>query len=163
MLTAQDEREKIVRLHANTVWRVALSRTRREDAAEEVFQEVFLRLFKKERSFEDEEHRKAWLIRTTLICCRRYLSAYFSSASLSLDEIAESACSTLPEEASGLYEAILALPAKYRVPIVLYYVEELPAERCVEVLKLNPSTFRTRLQRGRQLLKNALKGGDFHD
>ncbi|MBQ8288520.1 MAG: sigma-70 family RNA polymerase sigma factor [Clostridia bacterium] len=42
------------------VWRIALSRTRREEAAEDVFQEVFLRLFQKERTFNEEEHRKAW-------------------------------------------------------------------------------------------------------
>ncbi len=146
---AQDEREKIVRMHANTVWRVALSRTRREEAAEEVFQEVFLRLFKKERSFEDEEHRKAWLIRTTLICCRRYLSDYFASATLSLDEVVESACSTLPEKGHELYEAILRLPAKYHIPIVLYYVEGLPIEQCTAAMKLNRSTFHTRLSRGK--------------
>lgn len=160
MPTTQDDRNKIVEAHADTVWRIALSRTRREEAAEEVFQEVFLRLFQKERLFESEEHRKAWLIRTTLICCRRYLSSYFSSATLSLDEIGESTYSVLDEESHGLYEAILRLPAKYRIPIILYYIEQLPAEQCTAALKLKPSTFRSRLSRGKQLLKKALKGGD---
>ena len=63
-----DNREQIVKLYSATVWQIALARTRKEDAAEEVYQEVFLRLFRKERTFREEEHRKAWLIRTTLNC-----------------------------------------------------------------------------------------------
>ena len=55
----QDDRDRIVELHADTVWRIALSRTGKEDAAEEVFQETFMALFEKERTFESEEHRKA--------------------------------------------------------------------------------------------------------
>ena len=38
-----DDREGIVKLYSATVWQIALARTRREDAAEEVYQEVFQR------------------------------------------------------------------------------------------------------------------------
>lgn len=162
MSTLQNDRDRIVETYAATVWRIALSRTRREEAAQEVFQEVFLRLFEKERSFENDEHIKAWLIRTTLICCRRYLSAFFGSSTLSLDEIGDRCnIEALPDDAHELYEALLRLPAKYRIPIVLYYIEELPTEQCLQALKLKPATFRSRLSRGRQLLKKALKGEDY--
>lgn len=127
MSKLQDDRNKIVEMHADTVWRVALSRTRREEAVEE----VFLRLFEKERTFEDEEHRKAWLIRTTVICCRRYLSVFFSKQTLSPDEIGELADPAREDDRTqALYDALLKLPAKYRIPIVLYYIDELPAEQC---------------------------------
>lgn len=161
MYDLQKDRDAIVDRYALTVWRVALSRTRREDAAQEVFQDVFLRLFEKERDFEDEEHLKAWLIRTTIVCCRRYLSAFFGSQTLSLDELGERCnAEALPDDAHELYEAILRLPAIYRIPIVLYYIEELPTEQCLQVLHMKPTTFRSRLQRGRLLLKKALKGED---
>lgn len=162
MSKLQDDRNKIVEMHADTVWRVALSRTRREEAAEEVFQEVFLRYFQKERSFNDDEHIKAWLIRTTLICCRRYLSVFFSNQTLSSDEIGELADPAREDDRTqALYDALLKLPAKYRIPIVLYYIDELPAEQCTMALDLKPATFRSRLLRGRQLLKKLLKGEDY--
>ena len=109
----QDDRNQIVRLHAHTVWRVALSRTRKEEAAQDVFQEVFMRLFEKERSFDSEEHRKAWLIRTTLVCCQRYFSATFKNTTLTLEEVGEIAA--IPEEEHGLFAALLKMPAKYRI------------------------------------------------
>ena len=152
----QDDRNSIVRLHAHTVWRVALSRTRKEEAAQDLFQEVFMRLFEKERSFDSEEHRKAWLIRTTLVCCQRYLSAAFKNTTLTLEEVGDLAA--IPEEEHGLFAALLKMPAKYRIPIQLYYIEGLPAETCGEILNLRPGSFRSRLSRGKAMLKELLKG-----
>lgn len=156
MMKPQDDRARIVELLADTVFRIALSRTRREDAAEEIFQEVFLRLFEKEHTFNDDEHIKAWLIRTTLICCKRYQTALFQHPTLTLEEVGELAA--LPEEDKGLYQAILRLPAKYRLPIQLYYIEEVPAEECAKLLGLRPGSFRSRLSRGKAMLREILKG-----
>ena len=152
----QDDRDRIVELYADMVWRIALSRTRREDAAEEVFQEVFLRLFQKERTFNEEEHRKAWLIRATLVCCRSYLTASFKNTTLSLEEVGD--CIALPEEKSVLFEAMLRLPAKYRIPIQLYYIEGMESDQCAKAMGIRPGTFRVRLSRGRNLLREILKG-----
>ena len=156
MMKPQDDRARIVELFADMVFRIALSRTRREDAAEEIFQEVFLRLFEKEHTFNEDEHIKAWLIRTTLICCKRYQTALFQHPTLTLEEVGELAA--LPEEDKGLYQAILRLPAKYRLPIQLYYIEEVPAEECAKLLSLRPGSFRSRLSRGKAMLREILKG-----
>ncbi len=160
MNTLHNDRDRIVELFADTVWRVALSRTGREDAAQEVFQDVFLRYFEKERTFENDEHRKAWLIRTTLVCSRRYLSSYFQNSTTPLDEV-EWLTADEVDLSGEIYNALLRLPAKFRIPIILYYLEEVPAEQCQEILKLKPAAFRKRLSRGRELLKNLLKGEDY--
>lgn len=155
-----DQRETIVKAYSKTVWRIALSRTRREDAAEEVYQEVFLRYFRKERTFQSEEHRKAYLIRITLNCCKSYLSSSWGSDTLSLDEVSNTIA--LPDEKKGVLEALLRLPSKYRTPIELYYIEGLTAEECASVLKLRAGTFRTRLSRAKALLKEELKGENIY-
>ncbi len=160
MASSQDDRDRIVELHADTVWRIALSRTGKEDAAQDVFQETFMRLFEKERSFETEEHRKAWLIRTTLVCCKRYLSVSFRSATVALEDV--EGCLALLEEDRGLYRALLALPAKYRIPIQLYYIEGVSAENCAQILGMPSGTFRSRLSRGKVLLRELLKGEDLY-
>ena len=156
MQKTQDDRDSIVNAYSQMVWRLALSRTRKEDAAEEVYQETFLRLFQTDRKFDSEEHRKAWIIRTTLICCKRYLSAAFAKETLSLEEVTDTMI--LPEEESGVMTALLRLPAKYRLPLQLYYVEGLTAEECASVLKIRPVTFRVRISRGKTMLKEKLKG-----
>ena len=152
----QDERDAIVEAHAGLVWRIALSRTRREDAAEDVFQETFLRLFEKERSFDSEEHRKAWLIRTTLVCCKRYLSSAYKHATVSIEELGD--LLSLPKEDCIVAEAMFELPDKYRLPLQLYYMEGMTAEECAKALDLRLGTFRVRLTRGKEYLRKALKG-----
>lgn len=152
----QDDRDRIVELHADTVWRIALSRTGKEDAAEEVFQETFMALFEKERTFTSEEHRKAWLIRTALVCCKHYMSLSFRTATVDLEEVAS--CLAMAEEDKSLYRALMGLPVKYRIPIQLYYIEGVSGEDCAQILKIPSGTFRSRLSRGKQLLRELLKG-----
>lgn len=156
----QDERESIVKTYSKTVWRIALSRTRREDAAEEVYQEAFLRYFRKPRTFQSEDHRKAYLIRITLNCCKSYLASAWGSDTLSLDEVSNTIA--LPEEKRGVLEVLLRMPAKYRIPIELYYIEGLSAEECAHVLKIREGAFRTRLSRAKALLKEELKGENIY-
>ena len=65
----------------DAVYRLALCRMGSRADAEDVYQEVFLRLLRDTTDFRDEEHLKAWLIRVTLNRCsdlRR--SAWFRAA-----------------------------------------------------------------------------------
>jgi RNA polymerase sigma-70 factor (ECF subfamily) len=91
-----------------------------------------------------------------LICCKRYQTALFQHPTLTLEEVGELAA--LPEEDKGLYQAILRLPAKYRLPIQLYYIEEVSAKECAKLLGLRPGSFRSRLSRGKAMLREILKG-----
>ncbi|MBQ8288519.1 MAG: hypothetical protein IJX76_07095 [Clostridia bacterium] len=95
-------------------------------------------------------------IRTTLICCKSYLTASFRNATLSLEEVGDTLA--LPEGKSVLFEAMLRLPAKYRIPIQLYYIEGIDSDECAKAMGLRPGTFRVRLNRGRNMLKELLKG-----
>ena len=61
-----------------------------------------------------------------------------------------------PAEDSGVLDAVMALEAKYRLPVYLYYYEDLSVAEVAQVLKTNPSTVQTRLQRAREKLKAAL-------
>ncbi|MBR3784838.1 MAG: hypothetical protein IKJ77_00305 [Firmicutes bacterium] len=40
--------------------------------SEDIFQEVFLKLYKREKGFGSEEHEKRWLIKVTTNLCNRY-------------------------------------------------------------------------------------------
>ena len=150
------ELEQVMERYGNTVYRLAYSQTRSKTDAEDIYQDVFLRYFRKRPEFESEEHRKAWIIRTTLICCKRYWSASFRKETLSLEEITDVAA--LPEEEKGVLQALFQLPEKYRLPLELYYVEGLTAEECAKVLKIRPVAFRVRISRGKTMLKEKLKG-----
>ena len=56
------------------VYRIAYRYVKNSIDSDDVFSEVFLAYFKKERTFESEEHRKAWLIRVTINCAKDLLA-----------------------------------------------------------------------------------------
>jgi len=59
-----------------------------------------------------------------------------------------------------VYAAIMSLPEKFRTPVILYYFEELPIREIADALKLSEGAIKTRLSRGRDQLKNKLRGVD---
>ena len=60
------EMKEIIEKYADMVYRIALTRTKSIENAEDIFQDVFMKLSEKTPKFESEEHIKAWLIRVTI-------------------------------------------------------------------------------------------------
>lgn len=148
-------KEEIVKKYFNTVYRLALSQTKNKTYAEDVTQDVFLRFLNKERSFDSEEHIKAWLLRVTINCSKSiFLSSWFKKCVPLTEEIVFDT-----EEKSDVYYAVAELPPKYRTPIHLFYYEELQISEIAKILNLKESTVKSQLFRGRELLKEKLKGG----
>lgn len=129
--------------------------------ADDVFQEVFLKLFRYKDSIQSEEHLKAWLIRVTINQCRTLTGSVWNKRKVSLEDVAEVAEVPPPEDHSDVYEAVKALPEKYRQVIHLFYYEELQISQIADLLGKNEATIKTQLARGRKILKEKL-GGRFH-
>lgn len=68
-LSTDNEIEETLNKYSLMVYRLAYFQTGTRHDADDIYQEVFLRLIKVNPSFESEEHRKAWLIRVTVNCC----------------------------------------------------------------------------------------------
>ena len=138
------------------VWRLALARTRHVQDSEDVFQEVFCRFFRHQGELESDEHRKAWLIRCTLNCTNTLLSARWR-AHLPLEEAVTTAME--PEDRT-VYEAVLALPKKYRTALHLHYYEGYSVEEIAALTGARAGTVKSWLSRGRDRLALALKGDE---
>lgn len=148
-------KEEIIKKHFNMVYRLALSQTKSKAHADDVTQDVFLRFLNKERSFESDEHIKAWLLRVTINCSRNiFASSWFKKCVPLTEELTFDT-----EEKSEIYFAVTELPSKYRTVIHLFYYEDLSVADIAKVLNMNESTVKSQLHRGRQLLKEKLKGG----
>ncbi len=143
----------------DAVYRLALCRLGSRADAEDVYQEVFLRLLRDTTDFQDGEHLKAWLIRVTLSRCsdlRR--SAWFRhSAPL---EAAPDAPAPERDDHSDLWQAVYALPDDLRTAVYLHYVEGYATEEIAAITGCRPATVRTRLHRARKQLKLDLEGND---
>jgi len=142
--------------YGNTVYRLALCRLQNIADAEDVYQDVFLRLFSQTETDWEGEHLKAWLIRTTLNRCADLYRFRLRRPVLSLEEIAD--VSGVSEEAYELWEAVSQLPEKLRTPIHLHYGEGYSTGEIAAMMKIPAATIRTRLHRGREKLKTLLGG-----
>ncbi len=147
--------EALIDRYGDMVYRLALVRTGDAFGAEDVFQEVFLRLVKAQPSFASEEHAKAWLIRVTINCTKKLL---FSSWRRKTQPILEEPAATQPEF-SSVWLAVCSLPQDYRTVIYLHYYEGYKLEEIAQMTTSSLSSVKVRLHRARLKLRTYLEGG----
>lgn len=148
--------EQIVKKYIDTVYRIAISYTKTPSDADDVVQQTFMKFLAKDRNFVDEEHIKRWLIRVCINECNSLFSSYWRRNVDSIDEIANEPTFSMQEN-SDLYYAIKRLPQKCKIVIYLFYYEGYSSKEISEILHINEATVRTRLSRGRKILRTELK------
>lgn len=147
--------DEIIRKHFDMVYRLALSQTGNVTVAEDVTQEVFLKFIRKQAALKSDEHIKAWLIRVTVNCSKNvFRSAWFRKTVPLENEIQFDT-----QEKSEVYFAVQSLPSKYRTVIHLFYYEDRSVKEIAVCLAEKESTVKSRLHRGREMLREKLKGG----
>jgi RNA polymerase sigma-70 factor (ECF subfamily) len=156
-LRTDDCIDEVIEKYSEMVYRLALAHAKNLHDAEDVFQDVFYRYISRPRSFENEEHRKAWLIRVTINRSRSLWSMWFKKS----EELSEEMVFETREE-NDLYEYLKLLPEKYRSVIHLFYQEDMSIRQISEALGTRESTVRTWLTRARAILGEKLKG-EFSD
>lgn len=153
--------ERLLEMYADMVYKLAYARTQNKTDAEDVTQEVFLKYIRADKKFNDEEHRKAWLLKVTVNCAKSYVtSAWFRHRS-DLDEAVEQTGEM--EEESDLFYAVQKLPDKYRVVVHLFYYEELSIIQISEITKTKQSTVKSQLSRARNMLRTILKEAEQYE
>ena len=152
MMTEQQFTDAVKR-YLDMVYRIALNWFRNPADAEDAAQNAMLRLWRTDTEFQGEDHLRHWLVRVTLNECKRMSAHPWRRR-------------TVPPEPAfsdparqTLYQEVMELPVKYRVPLYLYYYEGYKVDEVGELLGLNASTVQTRLARARAKLKTQLKEG----
>ena len=148
-----------MRLHGDTVYRLALCRMQNTADAEDVYQDVFLKLLGQRAEDWDGEHLNAWLIRTALNRCADLHRFRLRRPVLALEDIPELA-RPADDRAGELWDAVARLPEKLRTAVHLHYAEGYSTEEIAALLEVPAATVRTRLHRARHQLKDLLGGMD---
>lgn len=151
----REEYERIVALYADVVYRVALSYAKTKEDAEDVLQNVFLKLLTKRVKFEDDEHIRKWLIRVAVNECNSLWSSFWRKNVEYIDRM-EEGITFQNADYSDLYDAIKVLPAKLRIVLHLFYYEGYRTREIADLLHIREATVRSRLTRARKLLKSQL-------
>lgn len=143
---------RAVEKYSSMLLHLAMTRLTSSADAEDTVQEVFIRLMTKAPNFKDEEHEKAWLIRTTL----NYASNLRKSSANKVLPLDETVPMIQPEQ-YDLLSAVRSLPDKYSAVIHLHYYEGYSLKEISKLLGLPVATVGTRLTRGREKLRQLLK------
>lgn len=145
--------------YLDMVYRLAHARTGSIQDAEDISQEVMLRLMANASKIESEAHLKAWLIRVTVNMSTNLFRSAWRRRSRPLEHVPEA---PVQRENSRLDAALMQLRPEQRVAVHLYYYEEMTAAEIAETLGISAAAVKMRLSRARKQLKEALdgKGGD---
>ncbi|NLU52440.1 MAG: sigma-70 family RNA polymerase sigma factor [Clostridiaceae bacterium] len=142
--------------YKDTVFRVALNYLGNTYDAEDMMQEVFMKLFNSKNEFMSDEHIRHWLIRVTINLCKNSLRAPWKRRHVPIDELKASFVFE-HEEQSAIFSAVMELKEKYRTVLYLFYYEDLTVKEISSMLNIKESAVTTRLSRAREQLKHKLK------
>jgi len=126
---------------------------------EDVFQEVFLQYFLSKKTFEDEEHKKAWLCRVTFNKCKDLTKSFWRRKMVSLEGDDNITSVDIPYdsvEQSAVLHAVMKLPADYKNVIYMHYYEGFTIPEIAEVMGKNVNTIYSKLRRAKGKLKKEL-------
>ena len=140
--------------YMDTIFRIAYSYLRSQADADDVTQDVLIQLYKTDTAFESDDHLKHWLIRVTVNRCKNI----FRSPWRKVEDIAdyENSLTFEAPEHRELFDAVMALDKRYRLPVLLYYYEGYSQKEIAGLLDIPEETVRTRLFRARGKLKTTL-------
>ncbi len=149
-----DEKEFAARIWAmrQTLFRICFSQLPSAQDREDAVQETLARAWRKRGQLREEGYLQTWLVRILLNVCHDMQRR--GQRMVPTAEIELPVQDTSPDGA--LREALLALPEKYRLPILLYYLEGYSLRQVAQMLRIPENTVKTRLSRGRQQLKERL-------
>lgn len=146
--------EDIMNIYGNTLFRICLITLGNASDAEDALQETLIKYLQKHPVFHDTEHEKAWLITVATNKCKDILRYKKRHLMVNIDEIREFSQKT---DDIGILEILMNLPEKYRIVLILYYVEGYKVSEISHMLGKTTSAVKMRLQKGRHLLAEAYR------
>ena len=150
-----------VRRYSGMILRLCFTYSLGRADAQDICQNVFLKLLQSDRRFDSEGETRAFIIRITINECKDVLKSGWRRRSVPLDELIEREVPFLPEENTGVLAAVQRLPVKYREAVYLYYYEGYSAEEIAAMVGAKPAAVRQRLARAREKLRKELEGSGY--
>ncbi|HHX11886.1 MAG TPA: sigma-70 family RNA polymerase sigma factor [Clostridiales bacterium] len=158
--------ENLIREYGNDVLRTAYMYVKDIHTAEDIFQDVFIKVNQKLSTFEGNSSIKTWIIRITINTAKDFLKSAWNRRVVPMMEYQENAIISDSDYESVenkdtndmIMETILSLPDKYKEVILSFYYNDMTIAEAAMSLNLAEGTVKSRLSRGRQRLKSALEG-----
>ena len=149
--------ERMLSEYGNAVLRLAYSYLHNTADAEEILQDTLVRFLRTAPTLNTKEHEKAWLLHVAANLSKNRIKY---NAIRQTDELMDELVAENREDLSFVWEAVKALPDKYREVVHLFYHEGYQTAQIAQILGMKETTVRSNLSRGREKLKTVLKEAD---
>ena len=146
--------ENIINLYGDLLYRTGIMILGNPQDVQDVLQEVMLKVLQKMPEFHDSEHEKAWLLRVTINLCKDMLRFRFRHQYIQIDELEIEAADTDDRQ---LLQEILQLPSRWRIVLLLHYVEGYSLKEIADILSISENAVKKRMQRAKAGLKKKLQ------
>lgn len=144
-----------IRQSEQTLYRVAKTILKNDTDCEDAVSEAILKAYTKLNTLREDKFFTTWFIRILINECYRMRKKQLNTVDLQTCEESLPASETGYDP--GLYEALVALPHKIRMAVTLYYIEGYRVDEIKQILHIPAGTVKSRLARGRYLLKEILE------
>lgn len=158
--------ETLMRQYGNDVLRTAYMYVKDIHTAEDIFQDVFIKINQKLATFEGNSSIKTWIIRITINTCKDYLKSAWNRRVVPMMEYQEDAIVSetdyddveKKDTRELIKKTVLSLPAKYKDVVLCVYFQEMTITEAAQALDIAEGTAKSRLSRARLKLKSMLEG-----
>jgi RNA polymerase sigma-70 factor (ECF subfamily) len=178
-LQSGDERalSDLADAYGTKIYQLAFRYLRNKEDAEEVTQDVLFKVYRKVGSFRGDAALSSWIYRITFnaamsrLRTAQYQRSQEDDRQMAADD-SDSSKPVRPEVADWtdmadervlrsqlrrrVFSAILALPAIYRAPVMLRDIQGMSTEEASAMLRVKDQTLKSRLHRGRLILRKQL-------
>lgn len=156
--------KQLVEEYADLIYRVSYTYLGSKADVEDICQEVFIKLIRRQETFESSDHERNWIIRVAINACKDLLRSRASHVMVDLDDAPELSTPHDNVEQESSFELpdavlpyVMKLPVTYREVIYLYYYEEQNIREIAHVLGCSQAAVSIRLSRARKKLRPMLE------
>ncbi|KAA0548398.1 sigma-70 family RNA polymerase sigma factor [Bacillus sp. BGMRC 2118] len=150
----------IIERYGEEIKRLIFTYVKSYAQTDDLFQEFLINTYKGLDRFHEQSSLKTWLYRIAINKCKDYLRSPFhrlfhftDMEPLSKRDKSAEQVSMEREQQHQVVEAILSLPIKYREVVILKYYKDMSIQEIGQMLGTNESTIKSRIMRGKEILK----------
>ena len=146
----------LVTAQTDTLYRISMSMLKNENDAQDAVHEAILCAYQNRKRLRQEQYFGTWLVRILINVCHKMIKARkrYSDIGESLPDIASR---DNPYTSVEIGDLIDRLPEKIRLTVILFYIEDYSIKEIKETLHIPEGTVKSRLNKGRSLLKKWLE------
>ena len=153
----RDEYERQVRAAEGTLYNVAKTMLLNESDCEDAVSDAILSAWLRLGSLRETRYFKTWLVRILINECNKRLRR--KKLTVPYEDYMDTP-SPEPEDYSDLYRAVAELKPKFRIAVLLFYIEGYSLVETARLLKIPQGTVKSRLNAARKILKERLSNED---